>query len=224
MRAWDARARLCGAGALAREALAQSLHRARQETRREEIPRSNTSYDLTRVFRRRSARATPDATARSESDNRRRLSVQASCLRGLAETARDSRPEIPDGIFLVRIDGAQFRWHAHKPFYVLRLSVIEPRTLAGQPIVGRLYCTQKAMWKLGWFLRDFLYDPELLAHEQVDEKALPGLRGVVKISHTVINGISLINLDGFAPASQWEELSATPVSSTSRSNPAEASR
>jgi hypothetical protein len=110
---------------------------------------------------------------------------------GLAETARDSRREIPDGLYLVRVGGAQFRWHATKPFYVLRLSVVEPRTLIGQPIVGRLYCTQKAMWKLGWFLRDFLYDPELLAHEQVDEKALPGLRGVVKISHTVINGISL---------------------------------
>jgi hypothetical protein len=77
------------------------------------------------------------------------------------------------------------------------------------------------MWKLGWFLRDFLYDPELLAHEQVDEKALPGLRGVVKITRTVINGISLVNLDGFAPASQWEELSAAPVSSASRSNTAE---
>src|SRR5450631_3824082 len=62
---------------------------------------------------------------------------------GLAETARDSSPEIPDGIFLVRVDGAQFRWHAHKPFYVLRLSVLEPRTLAGQPIVGRLYCTRR---------------------------------------------------------------------------------
>ena len=143
---------------------------------------------------------------------------------GLAETARDSRQEIPDGIFLVRVDGAQFRWHATKPFYVLRLSVVEPRTLLGQPIVGRLYCTQKAMWKLGWFLRDFLYDPELLAHEQVDEKALPGLRGVVKISHAVINGISLINLDGFAPASQWEELSAIPVTGASRCNSAEASR
>ena len=69
---------------------------------------------------------------------------------GLAETARDARPEIPDGIFLVRVDGAQFRWHAHKPFYVLRLSVLEPLALAEQPIVGRLYCTQKAMWKLGW--------------------------------------------------------------------------
>src|ERR1700730_14192174 len=134
---------------------------------------------------------------------------------GLGETACDSRPGFPDGIFLVRVDGAQFRWHAHKPFYVLRLSIIEPAILAGQPIVGHLYCTQKAMWKLGWFLRDFLYDPELLAHEQVDEKALPGLRGVVKISHTVFNGISLVNLDGFAPASQWEELSSAPVSSAS---------
>jgi hypothetical protein len=134
-------------------------------------------------------------------------------IKGLSETARDSRPEIPDGIFLVRVDGAQFRWHATKPFYVLRLAIIEPRDWVGQPIAGRLYCTQKAMWKLGWFLRDFLYDPELLAHEQIDEKALGDLRGVVKISHTVINGISLINFDGFAPASQWEELSASPVSS-----------
>jgi hypothetical protein len=142
---------------------------------------------------------------------------------GLAEIARDSRPQIPNGIFLVRVDGTQFRWHATKPFYVLRLSVLEPRALTGQSIVGRLYCTQKAMWKLGWFLRDFLYDPELLAHEQVDEKALRDLRGVVKVSHTVINGISLINLDGFAPASQWEELSTSPVSSFSRSNIAEAS-
>ena len=145
-------------------------------------------------------------------------------VHGLAETARDSRPEIPDGIFLVRVDGAQFRWHAQKPFYVLRLSILKPNTLAGQSIIGRLYCTQKAMWKLGWFLRDFLYDPELFAHEQVDETALPGLRGVVKISHTVLHGISLINLDGFAPASQWEELSAVPDSSVSRSHAEEATR
>ena len=138
-------------------------------------------------------------------------------LPGLADVARDSRPEIPDGIFLVRVDGARFRWHAQKPFYVLRLSIVEPKQFVGFPIVGRLYCTQKAMWKLGWFLRDFLYDPELIAHEQIDEKALPGLRGVVKISHAIVNGISLVNLDGFAPASQWEELSAGLASRASRS-------
>jgi hypothetical protein len=136
---------------------------------------------------------------------------------GLADATRDSRPEVPDGIFLVRVDGAQFRWHAQKPFYVLRLSIVEPTVLVHRSIVGRLYCTQKAMWKLGWFLRDFLYDPEMLAHEQIDEKGLLGLRGVVKISHAVVNGMSLINLDGFAPASQWEELSATSVPTASRS-------
>jgi hypothetical protein len=137
---------------------------------------------------------------------------------GLADVSRDSRPQIPDGIFLVSVGGAQFRWHAQKPFYVVRLSVLEPKEFAGQSIVGRLYCTQKAMWKLGWFLRDFLYDPDLLAHEQIDEKALLGLRGVVKISHVVVNGISLTNLDGFAPTSQWEELSAGVVSRVSGSN------
>lgn len=131
---------------------------------------------------------------------------------GLAGTAHDSGKEIPDGIFLVRVDGAQFCWHARKPFYLLRLSVLEPVTEAGQRIVGRLYCTPKATWKLAWFLRDFLYDPELLAHELIDEKALSGLCGVIKISHTIINGISLTNLDGFAPADEWEKLALASLS------------
>ena len=129
-------------------------------------------------------------------------------LPGLSETVGESQPMIPDGVFLVRIDHAQYRWQAHKPFYMLRLSVLEPKPFAGRPTVSRLYCTPKAMWKLGWFLRDFLYDPELLSQNQLDEHALRGLVGVVKISHSVVNGISLVNFDGFAPASQWEELSA----------------
>ncbi len=128
---------------------------------------------------------------------------------GLADTARDLDSEVPDGVFLVRLDGAQHRWQAQKRFYLLRLSILEPKLFAGRSIVSRLYCTPKAMWKLGWFLRDFLYDRELLSQDEVDERALRGLIGVVKISHTVINGVSLVNLDGFAPASQWEELSVT---------------
>ena len=91
-------------------------------------------------------------------------------------------------------------------------SVLEPRELAGRVLSGRLYCTAKALWKLGWFLRDFLYDPDLLSTEEVDEKALSGLRGVVKISHTTVNGTFLLNFDGFAPASQWKELSCSSAS------------
>jgi hypothetical protein len=58
---------------------------------------------------------------------------------------------------------------------------------------------------------DFTYDPELLGRDEVDEKAMPGLRGVVKISHTVVNGTTLINFDGFAPATQWEQFSGPCV-------------
>ena len=51
--------------------------------------------------------------------------------------------------------------------YILRLSVLEPRELAGRIISGRLYCTPKALWKLGWFLRDFVYDADLLGRDEM---------------------------------------------------------
>ena len=128
-------------------------------------------------------------------------------IQGLGDTAGLATDQVPDGMFLVRVERAQYRLHAQKPFYILRLCVLEPEKFAGRVISGRVYCTAKALWKLGWFLRDFLYDPESLGREEVDEKALAGLRGVVKISHSIVNGTSLLNFDGFAPASQWEELS-----------------
>ena len=132
-------------------------------------------------------------------------------IQGLSATVSNGQNDVPDGVFLVRVDRAQYRWHQQKPFYVLRLTVVEPGELAGRVVSGRLYCTAKSLWKLGWFLRDFFYDPELLSSEEVDEKALSGLRGVVKISHTTVNGTSLLNFDAFAPASQWPELSSSAL-------------
>ena len=139
-------------------------------------------------------------------------------IQGLSATAGSSADDqIPDGVFLVRVDRAQYCWHPQKPFYALRLSVLEPQASAGRTITGRIYCTSKALWKLGWFLRDFLYDPDLLGREEIDEKVLLGLRGVVKISHATVNGTTLLNLDGFAPASQWEELSCAVVEKSASS-------
>src|SRR4029077_12813037 len=122
-------------------------------------------------------------------------------------TTQVSTDSVPDGVFLVRVDLAQYRSHPAKPFYALRLSVLEPERFAGRVISGRVYCTAKALWKLGWFLRDFLYDPDLLGRAEVDENALLAVLGVVNIPYTPINASPLLNFDGFAPASQWEELS-----------------
>ena len=48
---------------------------------------------------------------------------------------------------------------------------------------------------------------ELLGRDEVEERQLVGLKGVVKISSLVLNGASLLRLDGFASAGHWEELS-----------------
>ena len=114
---------------------------------------------------------------------------------------------VPDGIFLVRVDRAQYRWHKQKPYYEIRFAVFKPKHLTGCFMTGRLYCTPRAMWKLSWFLRDFGYDAELLGKNEIDDKALIDLWGVVKVSEVTVHGISVLNFDGFAPAARWEELS-----------------
>jgi len=111
-----------------------------------------------------------------------------------------------EGLFLVRVDTASYRWHPQKPFLVLRFVILEPEPFATHSLSGRLYCSERALWKLNWFLRDFAYDTELLGKDQVDEKALLNLRGVIRTSLVTFNGRSYQNLEGFAPAGEWEEL------------------
>ena len=109
-----------------------------------------------------------------------------------------------DGLLLVRVERAAYRWHRQKPFLELRFIILEPEAVASRSFVGQLYCTDRALWKLNWFLRDFGYDAELLSRDQVDEKSLRGLKGIVRTSHATLNGRSYQNLDAFAPAAEWE--------------------
>lgn len=129
---------------------------------------------------------------------------------GLHATAQNGDNDL-EGLFLVRVERAFYRWHPQKPFFTLCLSILEPKANAGRMISGRLYSTPRALWKLSWFFRDFGYDTDLLGRDEVDERALRGLRGVVRISHTVLSGRRFLNLERFAPAADWEELSTTLV-------------
>lgn len=128
-------------------------------------------------------------------------------ISGLNEADRCAADQVPDGIFLVRVQKVSFRRQAQKPYYTISLNILEPSRFADHILSSRLYCNPKALWKLNWFLRDFGYDSELLGRDEVDEAQLVSLRGVVKISHVVFNGTSLLRFDGFAPAKRWEELS-----------------
>ncbi len=134
-------------------------------------------------------------------------------ITGLHAADRCAADQVPDGVFLVRVQKVYFRRQAQKPYYTVSMVILEPHRFADHVISGRLYCNPKALWKLNWFLRDFGYDAELLGRDEVDEPPLIGLTGVVKIGYIVFNGASLLRFDGFAPASRWEELSPTNLDS-----------
>jgi hypothetical protein len=124
-------------------------------------------------------------------------------IQGLSRVGQ-ADDEIADGVYLVRV--AHFRYHPkrQKPFFVVELSIMEPRPVSGRLLSGRLYATPKAVWKLSWFLRDFGYAPDLMDRDEVDEKAVVGLQGVVKVTHVVASGRRWLNLDAFAPVTAWE--------------------
>lgn len=130
---------------------------------------------------------------------------------GLHSRQRGIENEI-EGLFLARVEKASYRWHPHKPFLEIRFVVLEPKSSETRSFFGRLYCTERALWKLNWFLRDFGYDAELLKTDQIDEKALSNLRGVIRTSFTTLNGRSYQNLDAFAPEAEWEALDCTSLS------------
>ena len=70
-----------------------------------------------------------------------------------------------EGLFLVRVEWASYRWHPQKPFLQVRFVVLEPQSFAHRSFSGRLYSTERALWKFNWFLRDFGYDMEY--HHQI---------------------------------------------------------
>jgi hypothetical protein len=135
---------------------------------------------------------------------------------GLHAREQNSETELK-GLFLVRVDAASYRWLPRKPFFVVRFVVLEPESFATRSFSGRLYCSDRALWKLNWFLRDFGYDSELLGRDQVDEKVLLNLRGVVRTSPIASNGHSYQSLEAFAPAGEWEELSRAVLGNPPRS-------
>ena len=90
--------------------------------------------------------------------------------------------DILEGVFLVRVDRTFYRWHPQRPFYVLRFGILEPEEQQNHSLTGRLYCSPRALWKFRWFLRDFGYDPDLLGRDEIDQKKLMGLRGIVRVS------------------------------------------
>ena len=113
-----------------------------------------------------------------------------------------SLPSYPEGRVLATVHRVVYI-HGAKPYFAITFKVIEPREYAGRDVTSRLYCTNRALWKLQWFLRDFNYDAELLSAEQIDDKALIGLKGVIQVARESIAGRAFMNIKAFGPSASW---------------------
>jgi hypothetical protein len=127
----------------------------------------------------------------------------------------NSERQVPEGVLLVSVNRVLYI-NGQKPYFSIAFKVLEAAIYAGQQISTRLYATTRALWKLHWFLQEFHYDPELLNQDEIDEKALLGLRGVVKVSRASVNGRTFTNVDAFASETAWssssgDELPHRPV-------------
>ena len=57
--------------------------------------------------------------------------------------------EALEGVFLVRVEHVQHRQeNRRKPFFVVSFRVIQPQGSFDRQLVGRLYSTHRALWKL----------------------------------------------------------------------------
>ena len=94
--------------------------------------------------------------------------------------------------------------HAAKPCLAATFLILEPAAYAGRFAGTRLYYHDRALWKLRWFLHDFKYDADLLAADDLDDRRVVGLEGVIRLAYWGHDGHRRLGVQGFAPSERWE--------------------
>jgi len=122
-------------------------------------------------------------------------------IQGLSQASE--RVPLVEGLYRARV--VQFG-PAAKPCRAAQFLILDPPEYRGRHVSTRLYCHDRALWKLRWFLKDFGYDAELLATEVLDDRRVVGLEGVIRLAYWGTDGHRRLDVQGFAPAERWAEL------------------
>ena len=126
-------------------------------------------------------------------------------IRGLNQP--NERKSLLEGPYLARVVRFEPAGHAAKPCRAATFLVLDPGPYSGRYVRTRLYCHDRALWKLRWFLRDFGYDCGLMAAEELDDRQVVGLEGVIRLAFWGKDGQRRLDVQGFAPKEEWQELS-----------------
>ena len=133
-------------------------------------------------------------------------------IQGLSQES--GRLPLVEGLYRTRVVRFEPAGHAAKPCRAALFLILEPGRYAGRPVRTRLYCHERALWKLRWFLGDFGYDRELLAAEELDDRQVVGLEGVIRLAYWGSDGHRRLDVEGFAPVERWVELSPEQAAKT----------
>jgi len=124
---------------------------------------------------------------------------------GLSQVSE--RKPLVEGSYRARVVRFEPAGHAPKPCRAATFLILEPPGYAGRFIRTRLYCHERALWKLRWFLNDFNYDAELLAADELVDRRVVGLEGVIRLAYWGNDGHRRLDVQGFAPSERWGDLS-----------------
>jgi hypothetical protein len=119
---------------------------------------------------------------------------------------QSERIPLVEGLYRARVVRFEPPGHAAKPCRAATFLILEPAPYAGRHVRTRLYCHERALWKLRWFLSDFGYDADLLSAEELDDRRVVGLEGVIRLAYWGADGHRRLDVQGFAPAERWAEL------------------
>ena len=126
-------------------------------------------------------------------------------IQGLSQVSE--RKPLVEGSYRARVVRFGPAGHAPKPCRAAMFLILEPAPYAGRHVRTRLYCHDRALWKLRWFLNDFNYDAELLAADELVDRRVVGLEGVIRLAYWGNDGHRRLDVQGFAPSERWDDLS-----------------
>jgi hypothetical protein len=135
-------------------------------------------------------------------------------IKGLSQSTK--RSPLAEGLYRARVVRFRPAGHAAKPCVAATFQILEPAAYAGTYIRTRLYCHDRALWKLRWFLRAFKYDTELMAADELDDRHVVGLEGVIRLAYWG-DVRPRLDVEGFALSERWGFLSSDQAPVESRS-------
>ena len=115
-----------------------------------------------------------------------------------------------EGRYRARVVRFEPAGHAAKPCLAASFLILKPAAFAGRYVRTRLYCHDRALWKLRWFLSDFNYDGELLSAGELDYRRVVGLEAVIRLAYWGADGHRHLDVQGFAPTERWSDLGVHP--------------